>query len=120
MNDPVVGWVVVVDGPGKGNAVKLGYGQNSIGRAKTERVSLDFGSASDSQISRSKHAILTFDPKSKKYYIQSGDSVNLTYINDRLILVPIELSGGEHILLGETTLRFVPFCGEDFDWQINS
>src|SRR5579863_6049785 len=31
-DDPVVGWVVVVDGPGKGNALPLGYGMNEIGR----------------------------------------------------------------------------------------
>ena len=29
----------------------------------------------------------------------------------------IELKGGEEILLGETKLRFVPFCGKDFDWR---
>ncbi len=122
MNNPVVGWVVVIKGPGQGRAVKLGYGQNSIGRGRTERVSLDFGSNSDSQISRSKHAIITYDPKSKKYYVQTGagDSVNLTYIGDTPVLVPTEITGGEHIVMGDTTLRFVAFCGEEFDWQLDN
>ncbi len=31
--DPVVGWVVVIKGPGRGTSVPLGYGMNSIGRS---------------------------------------------------------------------------------------
>ena len=43
-DDPVVGWLVVVDGyPGKGNYVHLGFGMNGIGRNETNRIQLDFG-----------------------------------------------------------------------------
>jgi len=115
--DPVVAWLVVIKGPGLGNSLTLGYGKNSIGRASSERVSLDFGDNSDSLISRSKHAIITYDPKGKKYYIQSGDSINLTYLGDTPVLAITELVGDEDIIIGETTLRFIPFCGEDFNWQ---
>lgn len=117
MDDPVVGWVVITKGAGQGKSRCLGYGQNSIGRGNTERVSLDFGAQSDEQISRSKHAIITFDPKGKKYYLHSGDGTNLTYLNDVPVLMPVEISGGEEIVLGETHLCFVPFCGENFDWN---
>lgn len=115
MEDPVVGWVMVMDGPGKGAALSLGYGMNSIGRSKTERINLDFG---DEQISRSQHAIITYDPRGRKYFVQHGGGKNLTYINeDQPVLTPLELKGGEEIVLGSTKLRFVPFCGKDFDWQ---
>lgn len=117
MDDPVVGWVVITKGPGKGKSRRLGYGQNSIGRGNTERVSLDFGAQSDAQISRVKHAIITFDPKGKKYYLYSGDGTNLTYLNDAPVLMPTEISGGENIVIGDTHLRFIPLCGEDFDWN---
>src|SRR3569623_1170999 len=30
--DPVVGWLVVMKGPGRGSSVQLGYGWSSIGR----------------------------------------------------------------------------------------
>ena len=33
------------------------------------------------------------------------------------VLMPIELKGGEEIVIGDTTLKFVPFCGKDFDWR---
>lgn len=116
MNDPVVGWLVVIDGIGKGHFAPLGYGQNSIGRGQSERVSLDFGIEQDVAISRTKHALLSYDYKDNKYYLHGGDGVNLTYLNNKPLLAPTELQGGENIVLGETTLRFVPFCGEDFTW----
>lgn len=117
MADPVVAWVVIVKGAGQGKAIKLGYGQNTIGRGSSQRVSLDFGTKSDMQVSALKHAVITFDPKGKKYYLQSGDGTNLTYLDDAPVLVPVEIKGGEEIVMGETHLRFVPFCGEDFDWN---
>ena len=40
---PVVGWVVVIDGPGKGRSRELTFGMNTIGRASGNRVVLDFG-----------------------------------------------------------------------------
>ncbi|SEH04884.1 FHA domain-containing protein [Candidatus Venteria ishoeyi] len=114
MDDPVVGWLVVIDGPGRGNSRQLGYGMNTIGRSSTERVALDYG---DSDMTRSKHAIVTYDPRGRKFYLQHGGGQNLTYLNGAPVLVPTELKGGEEVLVGQTMLRFVNFCGEQFDWQ---
>ncbi|WP_198401090.1 FHA domain-containing protein [Thiomicrospira microaerophila] len=113
MRDPVVGWVVVVDGPGKGAALALGYGMNTIGRANC-RVNLNFG---DLDISREPHASITYDPRGRVFYVNHGGGKNLTYLNDAPVLQPAVLNGGEVINLGETALKFVPFCGKEFDWQ---
>lgn len=113
MRDPVVGWVVVVDGPGKGAALSLGYGMNTIGRANC-RVNLNFG---DLDISREPHASITYDPRGRVFYVNHGGGKNLTYLNDAPVLQPVVISGGEVINLGETALKFMPFCGKDFDWQ---
>lgn len=115
--DPVVGWLVVVDGPGKGNSLALGYGMNSIGRAPTERVVLDFG---DEEISRTAHAQLSYDGRGRKFYLQHGGGANLTYIADTPVLQPTILHGGELISIGNTRLRFCRFCDEQFDWQDNA
>jgi hypothetical protein len=115
--DPVVGWLVIVNGKGKTKVLTLGYGMNSIGRNPDERISINFG---DEEISRSQHAIITYDPRGRKFYVQHGGGKNLTYLADQPLLVPMELKGGEEILIGQTTLRFVPLCGEDFDWQQNT
>ncbi len=114
MDDPVVGWLVVVEGPGKGRAVQLGYGSNSLGRGATDRVKLDFG---DDQISRDSHAVVTYDPRGRKFYVQHGGGTNLTYLGDQPLLTPAELPELSHIRIGNTVLRFVPLCGAEFDWQ---
>ncbi|MCK5041103.1 MAG: FHA domain-containing protein [Sphingomonadales bacterium] len=114
VDDPVVGWLVVVGGAGLGASFALGYGANSIGRGDGERVTLNYG---DKQISRASHATLTYDPKSRKFFIQGGGGRNLTYLDDEVILTPTELNDKSTIQVGETNLKFVSFCGEDFDWQ---
>lgn len=114
ISDPVVGWLVVVDGPGRGAALPIGYGNNRIGRAPTEQVCLDWG---DDQVSRENHAIITYDGKHRKFYVQQGGGRNLTHVDDELVMVPIEVKGGEAIQMGQTRCRFVPFCGAEFDWQ---
>ena len=113
MADPVVGWLVVTDGPGKGSAVRLGNGQNSIGRGETSRVRLNFG---DSQISRNDHAVVIYDPKQNRFYIRQGQGVNLVYLDDNPVLSPTPLPSGGRITLGETTLRFVALCNDEFQW----
>ena len=114
MNDPVVGWLAIVEGPGKGKALQLGNGSNPIGRGRTARVSLDFG---DNQISRGGHAVVTYDPRGRKFFVQHGGGKNLTYLGDQPVLVPTELPAHSHIHIGSTVLRFVPLCGDAFDWQ---
>ena len=116
--DPVVGWLVVIQGPGKGDSVSLGYGRNSIGRDKSNRSAIPYG---DQSISRNNHATLTFDHKGSKFYIQQGESVNPIRVSDQIVLEPRELFGGETIELSDTTvLKFVPLCGSDFSWEDSS
>ena len=113
-DDPVVGWLVVVGGPGQGRALALGYGMNGISRSADARVPLDFG---DDEISRNRHAMVAYDPKSRRFFVHHGDATNLTYLESEPVLQPTELSAGATIAIGRTELRFVPLCGPDFDWQ---
>lgn len=113
ISDPVVGWLAIVEGPGRGASLNVGYGNNRIGRAPTENISLDFG---DEEISRENHATITFDGRHRRFYILPGQGRNLVYVNEQPVMSPLELTGGEEILLGQTKLRFVPFCGKSFDW----
>ena len=117
MADPLVGWLVVIAGPGQGNFARLGHGMNSIGRAEGQRCRLDFG---DTEISRKVHATITYDPRGRKFYLMHGGGQNLTYIGEIPVLQPAPLTGGEVISLGKTTLKFIPLCGPDFDWSQQS
>jgi hypothetical protein len=114
-SDPVVGWLVIVEGPGKGRSFEIGMGSNSIGRDTRQKIALNFG---DETIHREKHAMIIFDPKSRQFYIQAGNaSRNLTYLGDQLVIAPAPLRGGEILLIGQTKLAFVAFCGPDFSWM---
>lgn len=112
--DAVVGWLVIVKGPGIGRSVEIGAGANPIGRDESQKLRLDFG---DPKIHREKHAALIYEPLSRRFYLQAGDARNLTYVDGELVLSPLELTGGETIGLGKTQLRFVPFCGANFSWD---
>ena len=113
MHDPVVGWLVVIEGPGKGSAVQIGNGQNTIGREES-RIRLDFG---DPQISRTDHAVISYDPRANQFYIGQGQGVNLVYLEEKPVLTPTLLENGSRISIGGTTLRFVAFCDDGFRWR---
>lgn len=111
--DPVVGWLVVLEGPGKGRSIQLGYGLNSIGRARSERVSLDFG---DTMISNTDHAKIIYDDRG--FYISHGSGKNVTKVNGTLVPNMIELKNFSTIDLTKSTrLAFVALCSATFDWS---
>lgn len=109
-----VGWLVVVNGPGKGAAFTLFNGVSMIGRGDNQTVRLDFG---DNSISRENHAAIAFDPEQSEFFIGHGGKANLVRRNNRPVLATEELGAGDLIRIGETTLRFVPLCGPDFSWN---
>jgi hypothetical protein len=109
-----VGWLLVVAGPGFGKALPLFYGANRIGRGAGVEVPLNFG---DESISRGAHARITYDTKGRAFYLQPGEGTGLTYSEGGPVLVPVALSANMQIEVGHTTLRFIPICSPDFDWQ---
>ena len=111
--EPVVGWVVCVDGVHFGEDFKIKSGRNFIGRSGTMDISL----SGDKTISRERHAILTYDPTGNVFMIQPGDSSELCYLNGQLVLIPTQLKANDRISLGESELMFVPFCSESFMWE---
>ncbi|MCB1668895.1 MAG: FHA domain-containing protein [Pseudomonadales bacterium] len=110
----VVGWLVVVEGPGRGMSKPLGYGMNPVGREEETGVQLNFG---DEEISRKAHCQIAYDHKNKKFYIQHGGGQNLTYLGNEPVLSSSELHKDATISIGNTTLKFVQLCGDDFDWE---
>lgn len=112
--DPVVGWLVVVEGPGRGKAVSIHAGMNSVGRSGNQRIALDFG---DQGISGEGACFITFEPKRRTFHISHGGKANIVYLNDEAVLTPMPLSAGNTIAIADTKLRFVPLCGPDFNWE---
>jgi len=114
-HSPVTGWLVIVEGKGKGDSLPIRYGLHRIGRSRTQEICLKFG---DDKISRENHASVEYDPQEKKFFLSKGS--NLVYLNGKRVGQGAEreiVSGDEIKLSGETTLRFIALCGVGFDWD---
>jgi hypothetical protein len=111
--DPVVGWLVCIQGPDRGRDFRIKSQQNFIGRDQ----SMDIMIASDEQISRQKHAVITFDPRANTFWLERGDSKNLAYLNGQPVMTPVALKAYDLIELGQSHLRFVPFSTDQFTWE---
>lgn len=112
--EPVVGWLVITHGPGRGRTLGFFEGMNSVGRDAGQRVRLDFG---DKEVSRESHFFVTFEPKKRTFHLNHGGRSNLVYLNGDALLAPMALNKGDIIEVGQTKLMFVPLCGPDFSWD---
>ena len=111
--EPLVGWLVCIDGNAKGKGYELKTGKNFIGRSSAMDVLLE----GDNSVSRERHAIITFEPKGRRFIAQPGESRELFYLNEDVVLENMELKYGDVVQIGKTQLKFVPFCGPDFSWE---
>ena len=111
-NEPVVGWLVAVSGNDKGSGFELQTGKNHIGRAANMEVVL-----TDKKVSRESHATIMYEPRGRKFYLLSSECKEMVYFNDDIVMENKQLANGDKILLGDTTLIFVPLCGENFTWE---
>jgi len=109
-----VGWIVVADGPGRGESFTLLAGMSQIGRGEDQAIQLDFG---DNSISRSNHAAIVFDTDTKEFLLGHGGKSNIVRLNDKPLISNETLSTGDIIRIGETVLRFVALCDKSFNWS---
>lgn len=97
---PVVGWLVCTESVNKGADYRLHQGRNFIGRS----LDMDVCIMNDNTVSRSSHAVVVYDPRSNVYLVQPGDSKELLYVNDNLVLSTIELKAMDTISIGNTIM----------------
>ena len=110
--DPVVGWLVCTNGPDEGRDYQLRSGRNTIGRSRQ----MDVCVAGDDTISRENHAALAYDQKAIEFTLIPGEGRELVYLNGEALYQPSTIERHDEIEMGETTLHFVPFCDEEFQW----
>jgi len=112
VSTPCVGWLVALGGEHIGTDFRLKVGKNFIGRSPK----MDIALTEDKSVSRERHAIVVYDPKSNMYLIQPGDSSSLAYHNNNLLLTPEKLEAYDMITVGDVNLLFMPLCGAKFSW----
>ena len=111
---PVVGWLVCVQGKNDGATSQIYTGYNQIGRETGQIIIPD-----ETQISRSNHMVITYDPRGRAFYIGTGDGRNIIYVNGKPLYggSGAELHNYDVIDTGGVLFRFIGFCGEQFSWE---
>lgn len=111
--DPVVGWLVRMNGKERGLDYRIHSDNNFIGRSDK----MDICIKGDDTISRENQAILTYDPTEKKFYFSAGEGRSVVRLNGKAILQTVELNIYDKVTIGKTELLFVPLCGDNFAWE---
>lgn len=111
--DPIVGWLVCIEGGDKGRDYRIHGERNFIGRSEK----MDICIHGDDTISREAHAIISYDVRKNKFRLYQGESKGIVYLNDEEVVMPVILKAYDLIEIGKTKLLFVPFCEENFKWQ---
>lgn len=112
VSTPCVGWLVALGGEHIGVSFSLKVGKNFIGRG----TNMDVALTDEKSVSRERHAIVIYEPRESIFLVQPGESSNLTYRNNKVVLMPIQLEAYDTITVGDVNLLFIPLCGERFHW----
>jgi|JI7StandDraft_1071085.scaffolds.fasta_scaffold22829_3 hypothetical protein len=113
MAAPVCGMLLIIAGPGRGMAVPISYGRNSVGAGDQSRVRLDLGDPQMSAV----HCIVSYDHEERAFDVREADgATNFTRVNGARIGASQLLQTGDVLKLGGTELRFVEICGSGWDW----
>lgn len=109
--EPVVGWLVCIDGPLRGVDFRIHDGYNYIGREEG-----DIHIHGDNQISRAKHAVISFYAKRQTFHVGPADGRNIIELNGEPVFSPMQMKSFDVVTVGSTKLMLVALCGEHFSW----
>lgn len=110
--NPVVGWLVCIEGPMRGMDFKIFGGYNYIGRDSGEIVI-----QGDMQISREKHAVISYYAKRDTYYVGPAEGRNIIELNEEPVFNATEMKSYDVITVGSTKLMLIGLCGKRFNWS---
>lgn len=110
---PVVGWLVCIDGPAKGRDYRIHGQYNYIGRGHH----MDICISGDDCISADRAAVIAYDSVEKFFSFGPSMGHNVVRVNGKMLMNAVVLNAYDQLTIGKTTLLFVPLCGERFDWN---
>ena len=111
--DPVVGWLVCIEGQEKGRDYRIHSDNNYIGRSEKMDICL----RGDDTISRENHAVISFDTVSKIFYVSPGEGRSIVRLNGKALFSTSEIRSYDTIEIGKTKLLFIQLCGDRFKWN---
>lgn len=111
--DPVVGWLVCIEGSTKGTDYRIHSQNNYIGRS----ARMDISIPEDSHISAENSAIIAYDNEDRVFYFGPCSGRNIVRVNGKPALSVEKIEAYDVLTIGTTKLLFVPLCGDRFDWN---
>ena len=110
---PVVGWLVYIDGPAKGRDYRIHGQYNYIGRGHH----MDICISGDDCISADRAAVIAYDAVEKFFSFGPSMGHNVVRVNGKMLMNAVVLNPYDELTIGKTKLLFIPLCGERFDWN---
>jgi hypothetical protein len=107
----VVGWLVGLNGPMRGEAFPVRMGRNVIGRDRRSDIVINDDQAS------SHHADLVFRPEERRFILMDHNSTNGTYVNEMEIEPRRDLIEKDIVRIGSHRFVFSPLCHDGFHWD---
>ena len=107
----VVGWLVGLNGPSRGEAFPVRMGRNVIGRDRRSDIVINDDQAS------SHHADLVFRPEERRFILMDHNSTNGTYVNELEIEPRRDLIEKDIVRIGGHRFLFSPLCHDGFHWD---
>ncbi|MGH9458971.1 MAG: FHA domain-containing protein [Thermoanaerobaculia bacterium] len=104
----VVGWLVGLTGPVRGESFPVRIGKTTIGRNPGSDVVVP-----DNQTS-GHHADLVYRPEEKRFILMDHNSTNGTYVNDEEIEPRRNLAHHDRVRIGSQTFLFVQL---EYSWD---
>lgn len=112
--EPVVGWLVAVEGPSRGRDFRLKPGRNVVGRTVESEVYVE-----DDDLMSRDHAIVYYYGEINNFYVEDNKSKHGTFILPAMDLVverrPIK--DGDRIKTGKSVFILKTLCNEAFKWE---
>ena len=109
----MAGWLVVLDGPARGQDLRLGEGRNFLGVDAAGNPAV-LGANSPLAVRR---GIVVYDPQDNNWCALPGSSNELCTLNGKSLIEKMPLTAGNTFAVGGAQLRFVPLCGPKFNWN---
>ncbi len=110
--DPVVGWLIGLNGANRGEEYRIHAENNFIGRSSR----MDICIRGDETVSRENHVRIAYEVSERKFFLVPGESRNIVRVNRKALLMSQELHPYDIIHIGAVDYLFFPLCGEKFDW----
>ena len=111
--NPVAGLLVALDGPNKGDAYVVREGRNFIGCSDK----MDIRVPHNEKICTDKYAIVIYDKRSDKFFFQPGESRDLFYLNDDLLIATAEFKNDDIIYMANVQFLFIELKHPKISWR---